>query len=218
MPSNIPPDVIEIKLINNEIKTFPDDAFDKFYQLKRLYLGKNPIKAIPNLIPVGDTLARLNIPHCHITHIDESIFNELKVLQSVNLEGSRLTSFPNVPGPGNSLVRIIISDCQLSKFPAVNHYKTLEELDVTNNPMTSVQDPDVDSLERLNKLIMRNVTLRVLPYNPKALRTVGFIDISSSDVSTNGNRSLSTFTRLSLAQYSLALQHRGLKHQPYYLM
>ena len=181
---NIPANAVNIKIPYNNIETFPDDAFENFYQLDEISFGHNPLKEFPNFIPVGNTLSTINAVFIHLTHINETIFNELRVLRALRTCCSRLTSLPNVPGPGDSLQEIRVQNNQLPIFPPLYHYKALEILDLSDNPMTSVQDSDVDNLEKLRVLKLNSVPLPTLPYNPKALQNVEIIEVSSSNVST----------------------------------
>ena len=181
---DIPTDAVSIRLATNNIATFSHDAFADFYQLRFLGIGGNPITELPNMLPVADTLVNLNFVNTQVSQLDDDMFNALTALEKTRMELSLVTSIPNVPGPGKTLKSIIAFQCLLEKFPAVSHYKALEELVIGGNPMTSVQDSDVDNLEKLRVLTMNNVPLLTLPDNPKALQTLETIDISSSGVST----------------------------------
>ena len=182
---NIPADAIVINLESNNIETFSDDAFEKFDQLELLVFSDNPVKEFPNLIPVGNTLLEIIGTHTNITHINETIFNELRVIEAIDFKNNMLTSFPNVPGPGNTLDFVDLEFNQLFKFPPMYHYKALHHLDLSDNPMTSLQDSDVDNLQiKLRELVMHNAPLHTLHNNPKALQNLEVIVIVGANVST----------------------------------
>ena len=186
MPSNVPADAIFLSLAFNDIESFQVDDFEKFYQLETIGFGYNPVKVFPNFLPVRKTLLTVSALHADLTVINETIFNELRILENLVMCCNKLTSLPNVPGPGNTLWKIIAKRNLMTKFPPLYHYKALMMLDLSENPMTSVQDSDVDNLEQLKILTMKKVPLRSLPYNPKALQGLKNIDISSSNVSAIG--------------------------------
>jgi hypothetical protein len=127
-PTDIPPATTEIKLFDNRIATFPEDAFDPFTQLQILNIGKNHFTELPNLIPVGDTLRQLWVPNCRLHDVNATVFDTLVVLEYVSFRlCASLTSIPDVPGPGLSLTPITfgLQDTGLRTFPSLTSYPSI---------------------------------------------------------------------------------------------
>ena len=68
-PTDIPADTKDIRLHHNDINSFADDAFYKFYQLEKSNLGDNPFTQLPNFTQVGDTLKELTMMSCKLTEL-----------------------------------------------------------------------------------------------------------------------------------------------------
>ena len=135
-PSDIPADTTIINIQHAQLISIPDDAFDDFFQLETLVLAFNPIPKTPNLIPVGGTLKALNMNACGLTVFNATVYNELRVLQNLNLRGNRLTSFPYVPvGPRGSLTFLHLQLNRLVSFPPVAGYKRLYFVIISDNPI-----------------------------------------------------------------------------------
>ena len=184
-PTDIPADTKKIYLSNNDINSFPNDAFIELYQLEILNIGGNPFTQIPDLAPVGDTLKFLRMWHCELTELNASIFNELVVLEEISLVKCRaITSFPDVAGPGNSLTKINLLQCKLSTFPTLSHYKHLSYVSVAKNHiMTSVPEAAVASLHLSGELDLSNTTITSLPDYPQAYENINSLRLDGTDVS-----------------------------------
>ena len=183
-PSDIPANSTEIDLRDNDINSFPDDAFNDFEQLEWLDIGENPFTVMPDLAPVGDTLKVLEMRYCKLTELNASIVNELVVLEEIKLYHCKaLTSFPDVPGPGNTLWEIYCDLCSVSTFPMLSHYKSLKYIDFVRNPMTSVSEAAVASLHLSGALHLWDTAITSLPDNPQAYENITTLWLQKTDVS-----------------------------------
>ena len=184
-PTDIQADSTEIDLSDNDINSFPDDAFNDFDQLEKLDIGHNPFTVMPDLVPVGDTLKVLEMDDCELTELNASILNELVVLEEINLQYCRaLTSFPDVAGPGNTLRAIVCAGCSVSTFPMLSHYKSLEYIRFDLNPMTSVPEAAVASLHLSGALgLWYDTAITSLPDYPQAYENITDLLLPGTDVS-----------------------------------
>ena len=183
-PTDIPANSTEIDLYDNDINSFPDDAFNDFDQLEKLHIGGNPFTVMPDLVPVGDTLKSLKIHRCKLTELNASIFNELVVLEEINLfYCSAFTSFPDVPGPGNTLWGAYCDRCSISTFPALSHYKSLRYVSFYGNPMTCVPEAAVASLHLSGRLGLEDTPITSLPDYPQAYENITILHLYVTDVS-----------------------------------
>ena len=182
-PTDIPADRTQIDLRHNIINSFPDDAFNGFYQLEKLDIGENPFSVMPNFAPVGDTLKVLGMQHCKLTELNASIVNKLVVLEEIDLFYCPLTSFPDVPGPGNTLRTIYCWRCSVSTFPMLSHYKSLEYISFSGNPMTHVPEAAVVSLHLSGELRLWDTAITSLPDYPQAYENITDLRLKQTDVS-----------------------------------
>ena len=182
-PTDIPTEAKEIKVDKNEINTFPDDAFQNFFQLEKLSMGNNPFTELPNLRPVGNTLKALEMFNCRLTELNASIINELVVLEILDVHMCRLTSLPNVPGPGNTLRDILCRACDLSTFPLLSEYRALENVNVHGTPITSVSLSAVASLHLHRVLKLYRTRIQSLPEYPMAYENIITFLLSETSVS-----------------------------------
>ena len=116
-PTDIPADTTEINLYDNEINSFPVDAFKKFDKLNKLNIGKNPFTVMPKLALVSDTLKVLKMRACKLTELHASIFNEHVGLVELDLYDNNIDSFP---------------------IDAFNEFYHLEKLNIGKNPFTQM--------------------------------------------------------------------------------
>ena len=183
-PTDIPTDTKEIDLYDNNIASFPDDAFYGFYQLEDLNIGKNPFTELPNLAPVGNTLKNLQMKYCKLTELDANIFNELVVLEEAYLKYCELTSFPDVPGPGSTLWKIYCNSCMLDTFPVLSSYKALEYITFGNSPaLTTVPAAAVASMRLAGKLHLWGTSITSLPDYPMAYENITQLMLYTTAVS-----------------------------------
>ena len=181
-PTDIPANTIEINIHSNNITSFPINAFNKFYQLKKLNIGSNPFTHLPNITPVGDTLKVLWMSNCKLTELNASIFNELVVLEEIDVHHCPLTSFPDVDGPGNTLSNITCNNCELSTFPLLSNYKALKHIRFGRNPMKSVPEAAVASAHLSGILYLGSTAITSLPQYPKGYENLTYIGLNGITV------------------------------------
>ena len=182
-PGDISADTKEINLYNNDISSFADDAFSKFYQLEYLSLAKNPFTVLPNLRPVGNTLKFLNIWVCQLTELDANILNELIVLEELKMATCKLTSFPDVPGPGNTLSLIGCSRCELTVFPMLSNYKVLTTISLRTVPIEVIPEAAIASMHLRGTLNLGETEITSLPDYPISYENITTLDLQDTDVS-----------------------------------
>ena len=173
----------ELDLYDNNIDSFPDDAFNELYHLEKLNIGKNPFTQMPNLAPVGDTLRVLDMTFCKLTELNSDILNALIVLEQILLNFCLLTSFPDVPGPGNTLSQIDCQGCNISTFPPLSNYKKLADISIGSNPMTLVPEAAVVSLQVSGRLYLHDTAIASLPDYPQAYADITSLWLHETDVS-----------------------------------
>ena len=183
-PSDIPADTTEIDLNDNDINSFPENAFNEFHNIEILKIGENPFTELPNLGPVGNTLKYLEMEECQLTELNADILNELVVLEHIRLRDCKLTSFPDVPGPGNTLSIIDLLGCDLLAFPMLSNYKALTKIDSSvMATMTTIPEEALATLQLSGELDLESSAIASLPSYPKAYENINDLDLEDTAVS-----------------------------------
>ena len=169
----------EIDISDNDISSFPDDAFNEFYQLEILDIGDNPLIKPPNLAPVGNTLKVLEMDQCHLAELNMSMFNELVVLEMIDIGGNPFTELPNLTPIGKTLEFLKMKYCHLTELnmTVFNELVVLDGIDVSYCKLTSFPDsPGAgDTLRNIHCNSCNLITFPMLS-NYKALMHVSFRD------------------------------------------
>lgn len=182
-PSDIPADVKEISILSAELSIFPEDSFEKFYQLETLILDFNPITYLPNLIPVGDTLKTISTVDCLMTTLNATVYNELRVLVSLTLRDCPIVSLPVVPhGPKLTLDYIGLGRGALTSFPtALGEYQALTTIIVTSTPIEGALT-EADIAPNLQLLKLSSTKVSSLPEAPKIMSSLQKLHVQYSNV------------------------------------
>ena len=182
-PTDIPTDTKVIDLDDNNINSFPDDAFTKFYQLEKLQISRNPFTKLPHLRPVGNTLKVLRMLNCQLTELDPGIFNELVALKDIILNYCRLTIFPDVPGPGSTLSKLDCFSCKLTAFPMISNYKAMKYISFSDNPIATVAETAIAGVHLTGQLRLWGTAIASFPDYPMAYENITYLDLHNTAVS-----------------------------------
>ena len=174
---------IYIKRVNMSI--IPQDTFNEFYQLHTFIIHNNPLVTMPNLIPVGNTLKTLIIVNCKLAELNATVYNELRVLESLNVRFNPLMSFPDViSGPRYTLTEMVIQDCQLPSFIRVAPYTSLARVTLRRNPIVGdIEEEDLMGMPVVQNLLLEGTGVTGLPASPRLLEQLTTLDITDTDVS-----------------------------------
>ena len=183
-PSDIPADTTDIDLYDNDINSFPDNAFNELNELEILNIGDNKFTELPNLRPVGNTLKRLEMWRCRLTELNADIFNELVVLEKIDLRYCRpINTFPDVPGPGNTLSIILLFGTDYVTFPMFSNYKALADLHFDDTEITTIPEAALATLQLSRELDLERTPITALPFYPKAYENITYLDLADTVVS-----------------------------------
>ena len=89
----------EIVLVKGVLATIDDDAFDNCAAIEKLDFWQNALTKFPKLTGMKETLTILSLTTNQIIEIKTEWLNELTKLERLDLKKTKLSSFPNVPGP-----------------------------------------------------------------------------------------------------------------------
>lgn len=169
-----------LDISENEILVFLDYTFRELAHLQRMESSENDLVFISQRAFAGlANLQELNIDRCNLTSIPTEALSQLGGLVRLRLKRLSITSLPNnafrrlgrlrelvvshCPWleslAGNSLfglnlTSLTLSHCNLSTFPyaALHHLVYLRYLDLSYNPITSIQGNLLSDLLRLQEL------------------------------------------------------------------
>jgi Leucine-rich repeat (LRR) protein len=181
-PSDIPEDVTKIT-IESQLNSFPEDAFEKFHQLDTLDLDYNHITELPNLIPVGETLKSLSLVNCRLTTLNDTVYDNLRALESLFLRLNPLVSFPDVHnGPKATLRLINIEGTHLTSFPALADYQKLYYIILASTDIAeAVTEADIRG-PALKRLLLDSSDFTSLPEAPKLTESFTELSVKSTTV------------------------------------
>ena len=149
------PDTVKMLAFNQlDLKNVPDIVY-QFPNLEELDLSKNALNELPTRLTANiPTLKRLSLLYNAIP--DDSIFvTPNKHVQSLNLQGNKLTRVP----------------------PSIRHNRRLESLWLGNNNLTSLDTKTLRRLRRLTDLNLYNAGLTTLPKTIGRLKRVKVLDL-----------------------------------------
>ncbi len=200
---NIPQDVTLIEVKNCAVEDF--DFFPAFPSLQSLYLQFNRLTVFPDLSNASDTLQNLFLPYNNITHIDvvrlQSLPNLRRLqltenpylqyfpdgelfsatLDTLELFGTSLLEFPDLPGYGRTLRILTISKAHFTSIP-VSRLKQLSVLRIlTLMDIPLVEFPDISVIN--SSLLYLNVEDTEISEIPEAF--ISGNSLQSFSVSNN---------------------------------
>ena len=183
-PSDMPADTTDIDLYDNDINSFPNNAFNELNELEIPNIGDNKFTELPNLRPVGNTLKLLEMRKCRLTELNADIFNELIVLEELDLRYCEtIKTFPDVPGPGNTLSVIDIGYTEYVTFPMFSNYKAMAKLLFPNSEITTIPEAALATLQLSSELDLEGTRITALPFYPKAYESLTDLDLEDTVVS-----------------------------------
>ena len=99
--------------------------------------SSNDLSRFPNLNRTADTLKNLYLSNNLINHIEADLLDQLVVLSQLYLDGNQLANIPDVPGPGDSLTILDLSDTLIEDVPDIPLMGgVLQTLKLNDCPMT----------------------------------------------------------------------------------
>lgn len=131
------PDLVELRLNNNELKALEDNTFEGASYLKILVLDYNQIEAVSKEAFNGlESLQELSVSHSKITILEKGTFSENRKLEDLDLSQNLI----EVIHEGIFAFNLLLNDINLSsnKIVAIspeafNRLQNLNSLDLRNN-------------------------------------------------------------------------------------
>ncbi|XP_036411083.1 leucine-rich repeat and immunoglobulin-like domain-containing nogo receptor-interacting protein 1 [Megalops cyprinoides] len=202
-----------LDISENEILVFLDYTFRELASLQRLEAGENDLVFISHRAFVGlSNLQELNLDRCNLTSIPTEALSQLQGLTRLRFRRLNLSMLPNNSFRrlgrlrtltishcpwldtlaanslfGLNLTSLTITSCNLTAVPyaPVHHLVYLRYLDLSYNPITTVQGNLLGDLLRLQEFhLVGSGLLRIEPGAFRGLVHFHLLNVSSNKLAT----------------------------------
>ncbi|XP_068916358.1 insulin-like growth factor-binding protein complex acid labile subunit [Tenebrio molitor] len=149
-----------LDLRNSRIKQLPEIAFSNNTYLRTLILAQNELVDFDMARTVGklQQLDSLDLSFCNLTQpLNEDAFTDATKIRTLYLSGNSLFASDLLVAlaPLSHLEKLSLSNCGLTRLPdTFRNFKSLQELDISHNPLDDAFVKILTPLEKLEYLNM----------------------------------------------------------------
>lgn len=204
-----------LDLRHSGITQLPEDTFNNNTYLRTLILAENSL----NDFDVGSTIGQrlqqldtLDLSYCSLSrHLSEDSFANATKIRALYLSGNSLfaSDLLYALAPLTGLQKLSLSNCELSRLPDTFHkFKSLQELDISHNPLNDAFVKLLAPLETLEYLNMGYSNLSyIAPTSFSKMTSMKRLILSGNELSNLEAGLFGNLTRLE----SLELNFCGLR-------
>ncbi|XP_050313178.1 podocan-like protein 1 isoform X2 [Anthonomus grandis grandis] len=201
-------------LRNSNVHSLTDTMFFNNHYIRVLVLAENPLSDIDVglTIKVLSNLEVLDLSYCNLTiPLSEDTFANVTRIRSLYLSGNTLFASDLLVAlsPLTNLQKLSLSNCDLRRLPDTFHkFKSLQELDISYNPLNDAFVKLLTPLETLEYLNMGYSNLsHIAPTSFSKMTSMRRLILSGNDLN---NLEAGLFTNLTHLE-SLELNNCGLR-------
>lgn len=150
-----------LDLRKSEITQLPEDTFNNNTYLRTLILAENQLGNFDVASTIGQKLQQLDtldLSYCNLQrHLSEDSFANATKIRALYLSGNSLfaSDLLYALAPLTGLQKLSLSGCELTQLPDTFHkFKSLQELDISHNPLNDAFVKLLAPLETLEYLNM----------------------------------------------------------------
>ncbi|CAM9251020.1 unnamed protein product [Scytosiphon promiscuus] len=181
--------LISLDVSYNRLKEWPPQV-EGCKKLRDLRLDHNRLQEVPDVVGDNTALTSLNLSSNSFKSIPDTI-NSLTDLTRLELSDNKISILPIFPigrkGKGPRLASLEILKLERNRLTegpaAVETFKTLTELDVSNNPIEG-WNLDVSNLRKMKRLRLKGVHLHQCPEGIGLLNKLESLDLSANRIGT----------------------------------
>ncbi|KAM0680769.1 hypothetical protein GINT2_001042 [Glugoides intestinalis] len=177
-----------LNLTSNKLTEFPSCVFDGLVNLKSLWLEDNNIKELqPNIFNNLQKLESLNLSNNKLTEIPSCVFDGLVNLIELWLEHNNIKELqPNIFNNLQKLESLYLSNNKLTEFPegVLRKLRSLQELSLSKNEIKSFPIGSFTGLKKLKSLFLSNNKLTEIPPSILSLTNLQTLNISSNNLTS----------------------------------
>lgn len=203
-----------LDLRNSRIRKIPETAFSNNTYLRTLILAQNELVNFDVAHTIGklQQLDSLDLSFCHLTlPLSEDAFINATKIRTLYLSGNSLFASDLLVAlaPLSHLERLSLSNCGLTRLPDTFHnFKSLQELDISHNPLNDAFVKIIAPLEKLEYLNMGYSNLSYIgPTSFAKMTNMKRLILSGNDLSNLEAGLFGNLTKLT----SLELNFCGLR-------
>lgn len=181
-----------LDLRKSGLKHLNEDMFNRSTFLRTLILAENDLMEFDVATTIGrqlNLLETLDLSFCNLSKpLSEEAFNEATKIRSLNLSGNTLFASDLLVAlsPLSMLEKLSLSNCELSRLPdTFYNFKSLRELDISNNPLNDVFVKLISPLNTLEYLNMGYSNLSYLaPESFSKMTSMKRLVLSGNDLNS----------------------------------
>lgn len=203
-----------LDLKKSHIDFIPESGFSNNLYLRTLILAENNLADLDVSTTIGklQQLDTLDLSHCNLTlPLSEDAFHNATKIKNLYLSGNTLFASDLLVAlsPLTHLEKLSLSECGLRRLPDTFHnFKSLQELDISHNPLNDAFVKLLAPLETLEYLNMGYSNLSILaPTSFSKMTSMRRLVLSGNDLNNLEAGLFGNLTRLE----SLELNFCGLR-------
>lgn len=203
-----------LNLRNSNLQHLPKDTFKNNIYMRVLILADNNLHNLDmsSMFHILHHLETLDLSNCNLSSpLSQDSFTNSTRIRSLYLSGNSLLASDSLVALTSlvDLHRLSLSNCGLSKLPDIfNNFKTLQELDLSHNPLNDVFVKLLSPLENLEYLNMGYSNLSYIsPTSFSKMTSMKRLVLAGNDLHTLETGVFRNLTKLQ----SLDLSFCGLK-------
>ncbi|KAF6025310.1 LRRC40 [Bugula neritina] len=175
------PQLVYLHLEHNNLSELPNEL-GNLVELDDLDVSNNKLCTLPATIGQLVKLKSINLSNNNLTVLPSQI-QFLKGIRTLDLTHNQLTSLPKELGYMRSLEQLYVRHNKLKELPLLEHCSNLKELHLGNNLLTCFGSDQLQCLNSLTVLDVRDNKIAIVPVEITQLTTLERLDISNNDVS-----------------------------------
>ena len=173
-----------LDLFGNSIDEIPDWLFG-LKKLEHFSLRNNAIKQFPSIVFTLENLKYLNLSDNRINEIDSQGFNNLMNIEKVDLSFNSIEKIFSSEINYSKCENLNLKGNKLVEFPhPIKYVKTLNQLNLSENNISSLLDETFSELENLEELDLSFNNLTYLPSSLGNLTKLKKLNLSGNKISS----------------------------------
>lgn len=186
MLKDLGPNVTELYISANGIKSLPEGFFDNMTGLRTIYLGGNKLTKLPkNVFDKNKNLRELSISSNPLGALDEKIFEDLRGLRVLDLSGMGLQAIPaNLLKNNNKLKELYLYENELKSIPdkLLEGKSQLNRLHVNSCKLENIPT-SIGDCKQLKIFWAYNNAIKEIPDSFTKLQNLSSLDLTNNYIS-----------------------------------
>lgn len=159
-----------------------DVWIDEISNFQRLDFSYNYLRSLPTNMGILKSLRKLNLSNNKLDNVSSSIFEDLPLINTINLQNNKIKTLPEITKWTSSLTTLNLQNNYLKTFPENLDGAAIENLNLSNNKF--LQFPEsVCNLKMLGLLdVSCNKDITELPLKLGKLKKLNILNLAGLQV------------------------------------